>query len=943
MVNDHLYLPSQPTSFVGRESEVAEIVGLLKDQHCRLLTLVGPGGIGKTRLGIEVADRFVNPKTDTDPVNLFPDGVYLVTLQSVASVSNIIPTIASAIGFEFYEARNPDRQLIDHIGDKQLLLILDNLEHLLDAGDLISELLSGVSQLKLLATSREPLNLREEWLYHVEGMPFPKSDNEAMTHRESPHSRRDRYANEEYDAIRLFVERARRLRHNYSIDDDLACVVRLCQLVEGMPLAIELAAAWLKSLSCNEIVTEIQCNLDILETDMRGVPNRHRSMRAVFDYSWQLLNQVERDLFMMLSVFRGGFQREAAEQIAGASLKTLSALVDKSMVVSQSNGRYQLHELQRQYGAEQLGKASNVETAVRNRHCEYFAALMDRPFRDYWGHRSIETLKAIDADFDNVQAAWYWAVAQGRYSDLRKCIFGLLPYWYLRWHRGVEKAYHDGLIALRSAEPSPERDVTLGCALANQSHVDLWMGRQQYAREQAEESIDILEPLDAQRELSQAFGARARVSCWVQGRDPEEAKALTLKAAALFEETGQYELLGLMYTMLGGLKYDIGQLEESEQWYQKDLELSRRIDDPLGETRALANLGRHALVLGSYGKAGQLLLESLKIARVLKNRSWINEALNRLGLVAMAVGDLETAERYFLECVASAKEWGKPYSIAYSFINLADLNVARKEYKLATDLYQETRAYSEGIRMIQADRLLGLGRIAFEEGEYAEAQGLHKESLRICEENGYRLQKAKNNDALGRITMAKSLVLETKSHFRVALQESVTIGAPPVILESIISIGELVAHEGDRKEASELATLVMNHPASRAESKERATRLLRQIESDMSVEDVEAMGKTVAQDDLESVAAKLLAWLTIDQESTDHANVATSHLVLDPLSERELELLRLVAEGSSNREIAGELTLALGTVKSHLHNIYQKLDASSRTQAIVRARELDLL
>jgi predicted ATPase len=736
MASLHHNLPPQPTSFVGRQGEVAAIIELLEDQHCRLLTLVGPGGIGKTRLGIEVAERIVNPTAETEPISLFLDGAYLVSLQSVASVKNIIPTIAGVIGFEFYEAHSQEKQLINHIGDKQLLLILDNLEHLQDAGDPIGELLSGAPRLKLLVTSREPLNLREEWLFHVEGMPFPPSENEAI---------------DAYDATRLFVERARRARHNFSSDDDRACVVRLCQLVDGTPLAIELAASWLKRLSCTEIVTEIQRSLDILETDMRGVPNRHRSMRAVFDHSWQLLNREERDLFMMLSVFRGGFRREAAEQVAGASLNTLSALVDKSMLSVQSSGRYQLHELQRQYGAEQLEMTSNLETAARDRHCEHFTAFMDKPFRDYYGWGSEEQLQKIDADIDNVMAAWNWAVAQGRFGNLHKCIFGLINYWYSRWHNSIGKALNDGLTALQSAEPSRERDLTLGYVLANQSFIDLWRGHLQSAKEQAEASIAILEPLDARRELAAAFGSRASVSRWERGRDPEESKAIILEAAALFEETGQYEFQGANYAMLGGLSRDTGQFRESEQWLRRALELSRKNDDPNGNTWALAGLGRHALETGKYVEAQQLLLESLKIARLLKSTTWINEALHRLGLVAETAGDLETAEGYFRESLANSREWGKPYAIANSLIGLANVMVVRKDYLKATALYHESRRYFEGTPMLQADRLLGLGQIAFGEGEYAEARQLHKESLRICKENGYRLQKAKNDDALGRI------------------------------------------------------------------------------------------------------------------------------------------------------------------------------------------------
>ncbi|MCP4415327.1 MAG: tetratricopeptide repeat protein [Chloroflexi bacterium] len=916
----HHNLPLQPTSFIGRNNEVTAIVKLLADSHCRLLTLVGPGGIGKTRLGIEVAAQFVKREKDDSPISLFPDGVYLVALQSVASANNIVPTIAGAIGFEFYETRHQTDQLIKYIGKKQLLLLLDNVEHLENAGEPISELLAGMPQLKMLVTSRESLNLQEEWLFHVEGMPVPDSESEAV---------------DDYGAVRLFVERARRVRHHFLLNNERACVVQLCQLVDGLPLAIELAAAWLKSLSCHEIVTEIQKNLDVLETDMRGIPERHRSMRAVFEYSWQLLDHQESALFMALSMFRGGFRREAAEQIAGASLKTLSALVDKSMVAVQENGRYQLHELQRQYGAEHLEKEPDMETAVHDRHCDYYMAFMDRPFGDFYGYGGKETLQEIDADIDNVQAAWNWAVENGRFQAMHRCVVGLYHYSFLRsWHAGVKNAFHDGLNALRRAEPNRERDVTLGLLLTFQGSVDLWMSRPQDAIKLAEESIAILKPHDARYELAGAFVTRAWGVGFDHSRNPEEAKALMLEAAVLLEETGQHELQGFMYSNVGRLCFNLGQHQESERWEQKSLALSRKINDPRLEASTLGHLARLALMLGRYGRAHQFLLEGLEIANALENHSLIISTLNKLGLVAIATGDFETAEHCFQECLARAKEWGKPYEIADNLINLAHLTAVRQEFVLAMALYQESTQYTQGSRSLQAERLWGLGQIAFGQGTHEEAQRLHEESLQICRENNYRLQKVKNEDALGRIAFAQGLMAKAQNHIKTALQESIAIGAPPVILASVTSGGELLAYEGDETGAAELAQIILNHPASQAASKTRATQLLK---NDAAID------KRISQDSLESAATQLLNRFTSAKEGISAAKMAASQSLLDPLSERELELLRLVAAGKSNREIAAELVLALGTVKSHLHNIYQKLNASSRTQAIVRAKELDLL
>ncbi|HCB49019.1 MAG TPA: hypothetical protein DEP47_05740, partial [Chloroflexi bacterium] len=438
-------LPLPLTSFIGREDEIAEITGLLEEPHCRLLTLVGPGGIGKTRLALEVAQGLVNPEMDASTEPLFPNGVYLVALQPVALPDDIITTIASAIGFEFYQARDPKAQLYRYLAKKCLLLILDNFEHLLDAIELIEELLAKAPQVDLLVTSRSALNLVQEWLYHLEGMAYPQ---------DGPID-----APEAFGAVQLFVERARRARHSFSLVEEGKHVIQICQLVDGMPLGIELAAAWLRRLPCDEIAAELQRSLDILESDLHGLPDRHRSMRAVLSHSWSLLSREEREVLMKLSVFRGGFRREAAEYVASATLQNLSTLVDHSMLRLTITGRYEIHELQRQYAAEKLAERPELETAVRNRHCEYFADFMDQPPINLVGKRSKETMQALEADIDNIRLAWNWAVGQTRIRDLHRCIETMYWFsWFRAWPQDVKRAFRQAVGALRVAEPSQERD-----------------------------------------------------------------------------------------------------------------------------------------------------------------------------------------------------------------------------------------------------------------------------------------------------------------------------------------------------------------------------------------------------------------------------------------------------------------------------------------------------
>ncbi len=904
-------LPQFTTPFIGRASEIGDVTRQLDDPACQLLTLVGPGGIGKTRLAVEVASHQQQE---------FPDGVYFVALQPVASVDTIVPTVASAVGFEFYDAANPGTQLLNYLRGKRQLLILDNFEHLLTAADLIAELLDGASRLKILVTSRESLNLREEWLYHVEGLPFPQ--NEASE------------AIDAYSAVQLFVERARRVRHDFSLVNERDSVIRICQLLDGMPLGIELAVTWLKRLPCVEITVEIQRGLDILETDLRGVPARHRSIRAVFDHSWKLLSEEERRVLMGLSVFRGGFRREAGEQVAGASLLSLSSLVDKSMLKISGDGRYEIHELQRQYAQERLDQMPEVQAGIRDRHCAYFCEFMRQPERNFIGAANKKTLEAIDPEIDNVRAAWNWAVERQRVGDLFKAMRGLYWFSWLRsWYQEGEQAFERAVAALRAADLSDERQVALGLALAMQGAMDIWQGRALQARERLEESVTILRPLKAGPELAWAVGVLGWAAHAQQ--DWKAAKPLILEGAALHEEAGQYEYQGFMFGLLGGLAYNTGKFEESEHWHRQALLLGRRIGDQRTIAHALGALGGVAQTQGKYVRARQLCEESLAVSRAHEIDAFTINALERLAAIAQATGKLEAAKDYAQESLTLSRDYSKMPHLAWSLIRLAEVLTAQREIEAARRHYQEALEIASRLadQWLYANGLAGLGQVARHSGDYAAARQLLDESLVVFRQLGDRGNIAHQLATLGVIAMNQGENARAKRHFLESLQEGIAIGAPPVMLNSIMGIAEFFMGTGNLTTAVRLAALIINHPARHAEAKERAERLLTNLEAKWFAADLKIALQEAAHDNLDEAATRLVEQLAALVEQP----------LVEPLSGRELEILQLVAQGKSNREIAQELTLALGTVKSHLHNIMQKLDSPSRTGAAAKARDLRLL
>src|SRR6266508_960819 len=343
-------LPAPRTSFVGRVSELAEIDRLLEDGDCRLLTLVGPGGAGKTRLALEAAAR---------RIDRYPHGVHFVPLVAVASPELLAPAVAESIQFAVDGAHSgfsAQEQLLDYLGERSTLLVLDNFEHLVDGADLLGEIIERAPKVELLTTSRERLNVQSEWVFDVYGLGLTENGNGGS------------------GALRLFVERATQVEPDFSLDDDERTeALRICTLVEGLPLGIELAASWVSMLSCAEIAEEIERNIDFLATSMRDVPERHRSLRAAFDQSWRLLSGGQQAVLARLSVLRGDFEREAAGAVAGADLRLLSELVSKSLVRRSGFGRYELHELLRQYSAEKLATgSSDALAATREHHARHY-------------------------------------------------------------------------------------------------------------------------------------------------------------------------------------------------------------------------------------------------------------------------------------------------------------------------------------------------------------------------------------------------------------------------------------------------------------------------------------------------------------------------------------------------------------------------------------------
>ncbi len=418
-------LPVQLTDFIGRQAELAEAKRLLGTT--RLLTILAPGGTGKSRLAIQAA---------ADLTADYPDGVFFISLAEIGSSDDIVQTVAESLGVALSTDENVQTQLLTHLAKKRQLLVFDNMEHLEGSAAIVAEILKAAPDVKIIATSRSKLNLTGETVLAIGGLQTTWEAAEEAS---------------QASGVELFIETATRSSPGFVLEaDDLDSLAKILELTGGSPLAILLAAAWVDMLPISEIATEIAKSIDFLETEMGDIPDRQRSIRAVFDYSWALLSPEERDTFTALSVFRGGFSREAAEVVGGASLRGLANLANKSLLTpSAKKDRYVIHELLRQYAAAELEKDPDRHQQVLNRHAAYYADRMGEAPSMMADGRQAELLAAIEVDMENVRAAWRHHIATGDAAGARRFIMGLFVVYEVRgWYQAALTLFDEALAAL---------------------------------------------------------------------------------------------------------------------------------------------------------------------------------------------------------------------------------------------------------------------------------------------------------------------------------------------------------------------------------------------------------------------------------------------------------------------------------------------------------------
>jgi serine/threonine protein kinase/tetratricopeptide (TPR) repeat protein len=795
-------LPTQLTSFVGRQAELTELARLLNDPAVRLVTILGAGGMGKTRLSLEAGAA---------QLNHYPNGVYFVPLASIDSSEAIVPATAQALGFSFYEGGEPRQQLLDYLREKSMLLILDNFEHLLSGVDLVGEILNTAPPVKILSTSRARLNVQGEQLFHLSGMDFPDWETPADAM--------------EYSAVKLFLQSARRVRPDFELTpDNLKYVARICKLVEGMPLGILLAASWVEMLALEEIAKEIEKNLDFLETEQRDLPDRQHSMRAVFDYSWNLLTPGEQEVFKKLSVFRGGFTREAAQQVTGASLRELMGLVDKSLLQRSSSGRYGIHELLRQYAAEKLARAPEDEQACKDRHCTYYAKFLQQRETRLVSKEQKQVLPEIIIENENLRAAWDWAVSRGKIEEINCCLESLAETYRIQgWFKKGEEVVGSAVQMLsgdQEGNAHPESRLVLGKALVWQGRFCESLGLEEKVEPLFQASLVIFRDLGALREVACALSYLGGCGGTYGSDSPEDEQCL--EALAIFKEIGDQRGIALSLNGLAWAKLHQGNYILSKKYFQDSLALFRKVDNREGITKSLSGLGYNSWILGEYPEAKQLHQVMLSLCRETGDQEGISRSIGNLGIDAIGLREYEEARRLFQESLALYKETGDKRGVA--------------------------------------DELGDLGELANIMGEYLAAAQFAQESLELYREV-YHVDVSWPVRVLGNAVCRMGTLLEARDCLHRALMYDVSLRRMSLVILDLIGIASLMKAEGKMDKGLELLTLVIHHPISWQMAKDQAAPLIAKLEAELPPDIVAAAKERGRARDLESTIAELLAEL----------------------------------------------------------------------------------
>jgi DNA-binding SARP family transcriptional activator/predicted ATPase len=758
--------PTPPTPFIGRADELLTLEAKLADPQIRLVTITGLGGSGKTRLALEFARRLVERDhqalIDQSPLT-YTHGIIYVPLAALDSAESFILALASALRLRLERGLE---QLLDYMQNKQLLLILDNMEQLLAGARYLTAILQTAPGIKFLVTSRERLQLQSEHVLPLGGLSCPQDD---FTTSISSKDALDACL-QKYPALQLLINSIQRVRPDFTPSSaDLSSLQDICQLVDGLPLALELAASWADVIPLAEIHLETQRSLDFWQVEWVDLPERQRSIRAVFTSSWQRLNAVEKVVFSSLTVFRGGFTRDAARHVVrdvNANAHLLAVLVRKSFLQYDHIGdRYQIHELLRQYGMEKLAVEPERVSEVCDLHSAYYTHALHKWEMDLKSAQQQITLREMEIESENLNAAWDWAVEQAQFARLGEAIGGIQFFYWLTGRYGQAEAAFSAaaMVAEKTLKGSDDQPLCLRMlvkALTWQSFYIRASGKRDDARQLQQYCLSLLKhpglqghdtrlerailnftmgvtdcmsdyalgiqhfrqayqlycELDLEWEMASALSAWSTMSVYLG--DYKTAKKCAEQALAIYRANGNQSGIAGVLRRLAQIAWSEGRFEEAEylarEGYHASLSVGTQAEQAFGLLCLGETLEKHA----KFSEAYSFAQKSLMLFSELGHRSYITQAYSFMGCIKLHMGYFEDARVHIQKGLLLARDYGPRYCIGLNLLLLGCLGLAQKDCLRALNLFEESiAAYGEvnqrdGISQAQACAAfasLGLG------------------------------------------------------------------------------------------------------------------------------------------------------------------------------------------------------------------------------------------
>lgn len=670
-----IHFPAYVTEFVGRQEEIAELEEKLSMPGTRLMTVTGTGGMGKTRLSVEAA-RLLSSKK----MGAFLHGIHFIPLEMSSSSDEMIVRVAEGIGFSFHGSDAPRAQLLGHLREQEMLLLLDNFEQLLgegsDALSFIVEVLRNAAGVKLIVTSRERLNLYEETVFDVAGLDVQTNDPEQS---------------ETSSAVTLFLQSARRVQRTFELTSNtLPEVSRICQLVDGAPLAIELASAWVRHQTPAQIAVQIQNDLDFLQSPYANAPVAHRSLRSVFERSWLLLQPNEQNAFALLSIFRGGFMLEAADALLGEpSQSLLDDLTDQSLLQRTADGRYDIHPLLKQYAAEKLSSQKEWLETASARHTSFYLTFLTQQ----GDGESPQERAAIRPELDNIRLAWESAAREDRIAELEQTAGTLHGFFSVQSWFEEGTALFQYILNLIKASQHTNANGLRCDLLGRNARMHIQIGQLEKARVDLKQAQTYLESLDDPSRRARVLDSLA-INSYYAGDYPQ-ATGLALESLSLSESMNNADGAAFSLNFLGSCAKAQGDFAQSREYFERSVSAYRAMKDEIGAAMVMNNLGN----------------------------------------LLQAQGDLQSAQTYYVDASAILKAHDHDHGAATTLANAGKLAGRQGDYKLAEELIRESLILKQKIndQRGEAVALAGLGDISMLTEQLEKAHQYFQMSLEIAD------------------------------------------------------------------------------------------------------------------------------------------------------------------------------------------------------------------